>query len=463
MSDKPNNDNIEAANIDDMVDKKIVIKNLHCSIMNPQILETGLEPVHIFSNNGGRIGSDQNNEWVLTDQSNNIYAVHCRITIEDYNFCLTSLSGNTYVNDSDLALVQNKPAMLTTNDVVTIGTYKIRIQIMDSDETLDSPRYQRRDLSAFFPGDMDSAQLVPGNDTYSHGEVLNKTDPLLALSNSYRSEENSLLQRDKHDQSLWNKQGSAHTDYQYNLGAAITNSPSRSQNIPTGLDASLSELENISTYPSYDAAAYSDHLATGPLLRGLGVGLSHSDHSGEMQYVAQEIGASLKESISGLLKLHKQVNKSRYGLMNKNFQPIEDNPLRLGLSYEETVKLMYDSEVSPVHLSPPAAINESLDMIYNHQEAMHEAISEALTQVLHAFSPEALTRRFNYYRLARNVPETDRETWAWKMYKSYYSELVSNRQAGFQKLFWEIFDQVYDKKMRDLQNQVSVDNFNLNK
>ncbi len=37
------------------------------------------------------------------------------------------------------------------------------------------------------------------------------------------------------------------------------------------------------------------------------------------------------------------------------------------------------------------------------------------------------------------------------MYRSYYRELTSNRQRGFEKLFWEIFEQSDDRKIREKQ------------
>jgi type VI secretion system protein ImpI len=39
------------------------------------------------------------------------------------------------------------------------------------------------------------------------------------------------------------------------------------------------------------------------------------------------------------------------------------------------------------------------------------------------------------------------------MYENYYQELTSSRQQGFRKLFWEVFEQAYDKKLRELQRE----------
>ena len=58
----------------------------------------------------------------------------------------------------------------------------------------------------------------------------------------------------------------------------------------------------------------------------------------------------------------------------------------------------------------------------------------------------------NYRRPGQFMNESQEE-WAWNMYESYFKELSSNRQQGFEKLFWEIFDQFYDKKLRDIQRE----------
>jgi len=34
------------------------------------------------------------------------------------------------------------------------------------------------------------------------------------------------------------------------------------------------------------------------------------------------------------------------------------------------------------------------------------------------------------------------------MYGHYFDELMSSRQQGFDRMFWEVFDQAYDRAMR---------------
>ncbi|CAG9297646.1 type VI secretion system-associated FHA domain protein TagH [Celerinatantimonas diazotrophica] len=195
------------------------------------------------------------------------------------------------------------------------------------------------------------------------------------------------------------------------------------------------------------------HVVAGPMLKGLGVSAQDTADMGQMHQLSEEMGAALRSAIKGLLDLHKQVSDSRYGQLNRNLQPIEDNPLRLGLSYEQTVQTLFENKRSLVHLSAPSAIEESLKTIKNHNEAVQQATTEALNQIVRAFSPEVLLRRFQHYRRASEESlETD-DAWAWKMYQSYYQELTSSRQHGFEKLFWEIFDQAYDRVLRQKQQE----------
>ncbi|BDU39419.1 type VI secretion system-associated FHA domain protein TagH [Vibrio nigripulchritudo] len=194
-----------------------------------------------------------------------------------------------------------------------------------------------------------------------------------------------------------------------------------------------------------------NHLLSGPLFRGLGVSVAPSHQSGDVQMTSEEIGAALQAAVKGLLDLHQHVDDSRYGVINKNLQPIEDNPLRLGMSYEDTVKTLFNTNPGAVHLSAPSAISESLKNLKDHNDVVQMATTLALGQIVRAFSPEVLMRRFQNYRRSYQTPEQNSDAWAWEMYQSYYKELTSDRQQGFEKLFWEVFDQAYDRLLREKQ------------
>ncbi|MNT38838.1 hypothetical protein D3C72_1750470 [compost metagenome] len=67
--------------------------------------------------------------------------------------------------------------------------------------------------------------------------------------------------------------------------------------------------------------------------------------------------------------------------------------------------------------------------------------------MLRAFSPELLLQRFRRYG-PEQPQQSGGDDWAWRMYTHYFEELSSARQRGFEKLFWEIFEQAYDRALR---------------
>lgn len=183
-------------------------------------------------------------------------------------------------------------------------------------------------------------------------------------------------------------------------------------------------------------------------MRGLGhaVPLHNSQDADDF---LEEIGRTLQAAVKGLLDLQFQQNS----LSDKHLRPLEDNPLRLNLNYETALSVLFADQKSPVHLSAPAAVSESLRNLQSHNQANQTAIVEALRMMLDAFSPDQLMTRFAQYRRSHEQRQEMSDAWAWRMYCSYYEELASSRQLGFEKLFNEVYAQVYDRVLRQTNRE----------
>lgn len=385
-------------------------QKLHCIITNSQGLKIGINPEHIFDSKGGTIGSSDYADWKLISDQHKILEKHCSVVVLDQQYCLIDHSGKVFINYSHSPIKVDTPIALGLEDMITIGGYHIKFQAFSNKET-DPLLFHKQSLNSMFAEEL-GEDIVPEGYDYN-------TDPLSALD-------------------VQSRQGqSAPSSSAHHLDAVIGNQ-----------QINYSALDYTS---SSNELSENSHFVLAPLIKGLGVKLDTKLSSTEMQYIAEEMGASLKEIVQGLLKLHEQSKAINNNSNERVFQPIIDNPLKMGLSYEETINLMFDSKASLVHLAAPAAIKESLDLIAHHQKATEHAVNLALEKILEALAPERLTERFNYYRAARNLPAEDKESWAWRMYQAYYQELTSSRQTGFNKLFWEIFEQSYDKEIRALQ------------
>ncbi len=481
--------------------------SLILQVANVQLLESGLTAQSHWTPDGGNIGSESWATWRLKDAQGRVKPQHCAIVSIDGAFCVRDLCGDTYVNGSHMPLGKDQLAKLEHRDEITVGPYQLRVSFGHADE------HDRNagPLDAMFKADqVDLLADDPFDDEALEDEapLAANADPLLALDALLESKDDAeallrdVERLDDNNQShalvpeenlvLHDLKFTPQADSEYEMTSSIRlkkilgfgprkddaaqpdiapaspqqttaapSSPINTHNVSEGLTMDEKVLDLLeeevarSLQPANADTATSSaggkHLLTGPMLQGLGIDLSQDTDMERMHFLSQELGESLQACVKGLLELHQQVSDGRFGTMNRNLQPIEDNPLRLGLSYEQTIRTMYDADKSLVHLSAPAAISESLKNVRDHNEAMQHATSEALNQILNAFSPQVLLRRFHHYKRNTDTSATSDEAWAWNMYCNYYQELTSNRQRGFEKLFWEIFEQAYDKKIREKQ------------
>ncbi|MBF9003341.1 MULTISPECIES: type VI secretion system-associated FHA domain protein TagH [Vibrio] len=490
---------------------KTTSPSLTLLVTNVQLLESGLTAQSTWTESGGTIGSDTFATWRLKDSQNKVRAVHCELVMIDGAFCIKDRCGETYVNGSHMPLGLNQLAKLEHKDEVGVGPYQLRV-LMGT--TVDEPTVGSLD-TMFTDGEVDLLADATEDEEERTEETRVDADPLLALdavktrteetesliddpvpevneeSDSIVPEDNLVLNelnytpqadseyemtssislkrilgfgsRKKEAKKIAENQSHAEPIPQSHYNDTTLNNVSEGspmddkvldlleEEVAKSFQSEQAETQHQSNETSVSPTGSSKHLLTGPMLQGLGVDISDDNDMKRMHMLSEEMGESLQACVKGLLDLHQQVSEGRFGTMNRNLQPIEDNPLRLGLSYEETVRTMYDSNKSLVHLSAPAAISESLKNVRDHNDAMQHATSEALTQILAAFSPEVLLRRFQHYRRNTDAHASNDQAWAWDMYCNYYKELTSNRQRGFEKLFWEIFEQAYDKKIREKQ------------
>ncbi len=465
-------------------------------IVNIDVLERSTEPNCSFTVNGGSIGNSLSDHWSLYDKSSQVLAEHAFIDFIDNDFCIQQVKGNVYVNDSSYPLGEDNLALLQDNDCFEIGKFKLRVHFDHNNYFKTSPNALLEEVV----GDEKQTSLlidINANTTEKVREIEN-TDPEIALAETMivvddADPHNFFAAQDKL-QDVRNElveiiEGPGHKNHWVGSMSSVTsNEIGRRQKLATqastinigegvpivknDFSAKLEDLEDLvmgnsdstegeqnEAYQTSESASLLDeagHLAASPLQRGLEVSLKNAD-STRTHDVLEEIGMTLKESIQGLLKIQGSSSDKGNGYSNKILQPIEDNPLRLGLDYQSTMGAMFNSDRSKVHLSAPMAVKESLHNIHLHQIATQHATQKALDAILQALDPSTLSKRFQRYRGANTNQSDSSEGWAWDMYKHYYAELISSRQQGFEKLYSEVFEQAYDQKLRALQNSGDSD------
>lgn len=435
-------------------------RSLKLVVSNPTQVASGLAREHVFGVKGGSIGSAGSDTWQLSSHRTGAVGGHAEVRFMDGVFCLIDRSGRTYINSGTQPVGRGRRARLKSGDTISIGRYQLKAEVLSGqrqDGTLPEAaedttlvdvdegqlmRAEERELEAVGDEPLHGLQPAPG-ETFSDDPLQAWTDTSEETQNAdeaFSRERDSLLA----DKPEW-----------YANDGAVTDEYRENRDVAMGLPMRQGERDRMSetTKPARRREPNDQsrqHISGAPLLRGMDTDLGFSD-SDEMRLFLEEAGQTLKATVEGLLALH-QGEDSRHQALRTRLQPIEDNPLRLGEDYNETVQTLFASQRSPVHLSAPAAVSESLQSLHHHQLATQTAIREGLDAILHAFSPEALLRRFHGYRRGLKTDE-DESNWAWEMYEHYYRELSSSRQQGFERLFQEVFEQAYDQQLRQLQRE----------
>ncbi|WP_025809795.1 type VI secretion system-associated FHA domain protein TagH [Pseudomonas chlororaphis] len=438
-------------------------------VENPEVLQQGSIPRHIFDTSGGIIGS-QGASWDLHDRGGSVHARHCEIRFEDGGYLVIDRCGQTSVNEQTRPLGINASARLRNADTLHVGQYRISVHLDDELHQLPDPgrMLAEHDLGEFLslPSDYldglpaaapdDSHASTPQQPGWAEFQALAEPppphgllDPLKALDaargRSGLLDDTTAGLDPRH---YGHTPLAAQADVTTTQFEAVYGSPMHAPGEPRMLEQDIQTPAARAWLQSQLANSNDPAGMVAPLVEGIGAPVGTVDGQ-EAYALLHEAGRTLGAIIRGLSALNASHpgGQQRISLAGRTLQPIEDNPLRLDQSYPDTVRALFSAERSVVHLSPAAAVEESLEQIQRQQVAMHKAITAGLGALLQAFSPEQLQQRFQRYQSAQaGQPHAD--DWAWRMYGHYYTELTSGRQQGFEKLFWEVFEQVFDQALR---------------
>ncbi|MDE1139876.1 type VI secretion system-associated FHA domain protein TagH [Paraburkholderia tropica] len=440
----------------------VTARHIALVVTNPHLLQHGCTPRHSFDRTGGTIGCRGAN-WILADRSDLIQPIHCEILMKDGGFCVVDRSGQTFINGNDTPLGHLVAAQLSDGDLMQIGPYRVSVHLADAgaavqqsvDDLVGSA--VRQSTITDLPTAGDDSRGPRGYAAQETQDTsrssLPDLDPLLALDAAERPAQPVALSESFDPVHYGMAPARPQVDHAATRFEAVSGTP-RSQSGEFCMASQPIESPLVQEWINAQSSSHSTpHQTVAPLLRGLGLSSSASlgaldEH--EAYRLLHEAGLALNATIRRLTELYgsKQDPSRGPALLDRTLQPIEDNPLRLGLGYTDTVEALFASDRSIVHLSPMAAIDESLTQVRRHNEALIEAINTSLQALLRAFSPEVLLQRFRRYR-PDGAQQSDAQEWAWQMYTHYYNELASPRQKGFEKLFWEVFEQSYDQALRN--------------
>lgn len=474
------------------------MENLTLSIMNVADLDVGCHSQYEFDVRGGSIGNGKSENWVLTDRKKNgIKPVHFKVEYTNKCFCIREGAGDIYLNRSTTPLGKVQKTVVEDGDVIGVGPYEIRANLGSaSPEDFSFEDGAKKQLGQYTPEEVvrggnvshesemlnsfmseaDGALNVHKNqeigDINTNDDVLNYAsteqvdesdaslnkqlmcDPLSALDRQQEKHEVKTQSETAKDELVTIVKRKRNMADNTQTQADLTNTTaaafsSDAQQSPMDVDSIEAELARMGTFDDDTPETVTSGDVDDILSKTLGVNLPSNDPE-QLAITIREIGETINRAVEGLNCLFNQSNEiENQRLSSLKLHPIEDNPLRLGRSQNDTLQTLYGGERNPVYLSASSAIEECMNILRQDQQATTLAIDEALGAILNALSPEILVQRFKRYAIESNKEDPD--AWAWRMYKYYYSELMSNQKNGFNNLFHSVFSQSYDRNIRSLQ------------
>lgn len=414
--------------------------SLTLQVMNGNELESGRAAKCLFTTDGGDIGNVPECHWPVQDRAGSVAGRACRVILHDGAFCLKSLMPGLMINQAPVA-PNAGVVRLRQGDEISLGALTLKAfihegKLVSYSEQMAAPEtiVSNRDRLADALLTTDGQPAYPGMPRMHQlaDTVVNSfsADPLQALQTERLTIAGDPLSGIVPDRSSFSGRDGA-IDKSFMDLPSVYPDPQENHDDTTSL-ADMAQL----------------HLAVTPLLRGLGSSLAVRN-SQDADAFLEEAGRTLQAAIKGLLDLQQRRNS----LSDKHLRPLEDNPLRLNMDYATALDVMFAEGKSPVHLAAPAAVGESLRNIRHHEDANRAAIVESLRVLLDAFSPQSLMHRFVQYRRSHELRQPLDDAGAWKMYRDYYDELASSRQQGFEMLFNEVYAQIYDRVLREKQQE----------
>ncbi|HCO5573175.1 TPA: type VI secretion system-associated FHA domain protein TagH [Escherichia fergusonii] len=423
-----------------MAENKQSSPSLLLQVMNGGELESGRPAKCLFTREGGAIGSAEDCHWSVQDREQTVTDKACAVVMSGSVFCLKNLSGQIWINQAPVAAT-SALIQLRQGDEILLGSLLLKVFLSegkhtDYDEQMAAPEtiVTNRDRL------VDILLTTEGQPEYPG--MSRKHQMADTVVNSFSTDPLQVLQTES-----LTVAGSLFSDTPPGRSSSLLSGTARNNEI----DTPFMDLPPIYAEPrdkDTPVEMAQRHLAVTPLLRGLGCSLT-VHNSKEADDFLEEVGRTLQAAIKGQLDLQQRRNS----LSDKHLRPLEDNPLRLNMSYDSALDVMFAEGKSPVHLAAPAAVGESLRNIRHHDDANRAAIVESLRVLLDAFSPQSLIRRFVQYRRSHELRQPLDDAGAWQMYCNYYDELASDRQQGFEMLFNEVYAQVYDRVLREKQRE----------
>mgnify|MGYP001816114709 CR=1 FL=1 len=340
---------------------------------------------------GGTIGRSLDNDWVLPDPNRYVSGRHALIDFQSGAYYLVDTSRNgVYVNESDSPVGRGHPQRLFDGDRIRIGDFDMLVELTEDEVTDDGMR-----------DSVVRAQQVP-------------EDPSVELA---LMSEDKLVDGNALEQHL-----------------AMSDGSSR-----------LSMLSEVVQLPS----AAADQRAVELLLEA--AGLKPSDLAGTPPAeVLRTAGRLLRLMVGGVTSLLQDRSrlKESYRISQTIIKREQNNPLKFSPGVPEALRYLLGTP-SESYLPPEEAVESSFEDLQHHQNALVDAMGDALKDFMERFEPAELQSRFDKGTKRSGLLAGANKLRYWEHYEECYHVLTHCENGKLPETFSEEFVRAYEANVSD--------------
>ena len=370
----------------------------------------GEDHVRSFGENGGTIGRGLQNDWILPDPDKFISGKHATIDFQSGAYYLADVSSNgVYVNGADEPLGKGNPRRLFDGDRLRMGDFEM-IVTLDEGEDLEMPPEP-------------AVTVVP-----DHIEQLVSEDQI--RSSIMLLDEEAITGDEEFQAALFGTGISA-------AGERPAEEPSpRPEVNPVSLDETgtmLGEEELLAAF-----------------LTAMGISRADIHPSVDKVELMTNAGQVLRELVAGITELLvcRTNVKSMFRLDQTTVMPRHNNPLKLSVSTEDSLKQLLVGKEGE-YLGPLDSVREVCRDLKFHHDAVLGGMTRAFGEFIDRFEPDELQDSFDKTLDRKPLFDKLNKLKYWELYCDLYPIITQPGTANLPQQFSEDFVRWYEKHLAE--------------
>ncbi|MCS0628860.1 type VI secretion system-associated FHA domain protein TagH [Telluria mixta] len=206
----------------------------------------------------------------------------------------------------------------------------------------------------------------------------------------------------------------------------------------------------VQAAPRAPGTAAADDPVIQALMRGLGLSELNTKRSAEE--IAELAGAMLREATTGTMGvlMGRAMTKRESRLDMTMISAAANNPLKFFPDADSALTQMINGTM-PGYMQPARAFANAFDDLKAHELAIMAGMRAALEGVLARFDPAAIEARLQVPTVMDKMLAANRKAKMWDRMVELYTQMASEADSDFHRLFGEAFGKAYEEQIARLR------------